>query len=110
MAKNKYDDMVIFNSPDGPVSNDRRFDREEYEEYLAAKSDEDLPDDDEGVEEGPDYSSLKAAEVKELAKERGLDISGLTKKSEVVKLLEEADAAGETGDDSDEDDDSEDED
>ena len=112
-AKNKYEDMVVFMTPEGPVSNDRRFDLEEYKEYLKGLENpddepedqtEDEPEDsDEGEDEGedgdedetssPDYSKLKSAELKKLAADRDIDMSGITKKSELIQLLEASDAS-----------------
>lgn len=110
-AKNKYEDMVVFMTPEGPVSNDRRFDLEEYKEHLkslenpedepedqAEDEPEDEPEDsdeDESEDEAPspDYSKLKSAELKKLAADRDIDMSGITKKSELIQLLEASDAS-----------------
>lgn len=102
----KYADMVIYNLPDGtPISNDRRFDVEEYQEYLANESDEDITEVD--SEEGVDYESMTAKEIKALAKEREIDTSGMTKKSEVIAALVAADTASDESDEDDESDEEE---
>lgn len=76
MADN--DEIVFFNMPDGSkVSNDPRFNPEDYEEGEDAGS----------------YANMTAKELKAEAEKRDIDISGMTKKSEIVEALEADDAA-----------------
>lgn len=51
----------------------------------------------------PGYAKMSAKDLQALAKERELDLTGVTKKSEVIALLEAADAAAAEADDEDND-------
>ena len=89
--KTKFDDMVIFgDGMGGFVSNDPKFDPEEYNEHLNGASE---TSDDES-EAGP-YDGLDGKALKALAAEREVDIKGLKTKSEVVAALTAADAESE---------------
>ncbi len=99
MAKNKFDDMVIFGDGQGGfVSNDVAFNAEEYAEFLAGSTEE----------AGP-YDGLDAKALKALAAEREVDITGLKKVGEVRAALTAADAAAEEESEEESEDDSEDE-
>jgi len=63
---------------------------------------------DEGTEEDEGksvYSETKFKDLKKIATERGLDIKGLNKRADLVKLLEENDAETDEGTEEDEDED-----
>lgn len=119
MADSKYDDMVIFNGPEGPFSNDRNFDQAEYlhhinppveeepeeeeveeeetEEETEDDSSEDSEDDSSAetkseTEEGaPDYTEMSPKALKALAVGRNITTKGMTKKSQLIAALEAAD-------------------
>lgn len=42
------------------------------------------------VDKTPDFASLTVAELTEYAKDHGIDISGVTKKADIVKTIKEA--------------------
>jgi hypothetical protein len=114
-------DIVKFNLPDGTeVSNDPRF----YQQDLQRQIDEqaqallavrepkgkEAPSDTEQTDENvagagqeeSQYASDSAKELKAEAERRGLEVSGLTRKSQFIALLEADDAQSEDDEESDE--------
>ncbi len=119
MAENDTEDpIVVFELPDGTeVSNDPRWlaqrtlkragiagdsnDSAELKAKIAeleaklaeaTKSDED-DDEDDSNEDGDEYDALKGADLKKLAADRNVDISGMTKVGQVRDALRAADKA-----------------
>lgn len=65
----------------------------ELEAQLAGKSEDDEDDTAGTKDDGDDYDKLGGKELKALAAERGVDITGLTKVGQVRDALRAADAA-----------------
>jgi len=78
-------EYIVFNTPDGEVSNDPYW---QAEQTLAGRDKSDADDD-----LGDDYDDLNGKELKALAAEREVDISGLKKVGEVREALRADDAA-----------------
>ena len=112
MAK-ETDPVIFFDAEGNEISNDPRWIMKQQADALQAQVDaqaevatpsdqtpvdvgsggEDKTEDEtEEDSESVDYSEMKADELKALAKDRELDLSGITKKSELVALLEANDA------------------
>jgi len=68
------------------------------------EDDENWDDDDEANEQGPDFSKMSQAELKEAAKELGCKIKKGMTKTDVVKMLEKAAGKDVDGEDDDDDD------
>ena len=80
---------VTFLDADGNViSNDPVW---RAQQLLGVESDEDMPE-DQSTEDSSPYEGMSGKELKELAAERNIDITGLRKVSEVRAALEAADA------------------
>ena len=80
------DEPVVFLLNGEEVSNDPR--------WFAAKQQEQVQAAQEAAKPAPSgYAAMKPADLKAIATGRSLDLAGITKKSQLVKLLEDADAA-----------------
>lgn len=93
MAKQTYQPVFFYNSLGEKITNDPVL---KAQQTLAAAGVEmnstPAPEEDMPQEEKDQYDELSGAELKELAKERGVDISGLKKVSEVRARFREVDA------------------
>lgn len=83
------DTPVTFNMPDGSVvSNDPRYyaqlQREQVEAQAAAALVEDVE-----LGDALDWSHMRVVELRDEAVARGLDVTGLRKRSEFIALLNE---------------------
>lgn len=95
MANQKYEPVFFYNSQGEKITNDPVLKAQQtlaaagvdVNQSPALKSEEEMPQD-----EKDQYDDLSGAELKELAKERGIDISGLKKVSEVRARFREVDA------------------
>jgi len=87
----KHEPVIFKNSQGEVISNDPIW---KAQQLLGVTDDSDDSDDEMPVEENP-YAGFTARELKELANERGVDISGLKKVGEVREALLAADAAEE---------------
>jgi hypothetical protein len=95
-------DVVKFLLPNGTeVSNDPRFYQEDMRKQLEAQAKALLEqrepaaeaDEDEEEQEPSKYDAQTGKELKAEAEKRGLELKGITKKSQLVALLESDDAA-----------------
>ena len=110
--KTEEDGIVYFEIDGKKVSNDPNFDEGEgtraqaqarqieeaqanlqQQQLETAKANREASENASRSAEVQDYSTQKPAELKELATNRGLDLTGIKKKSQLVELLQKADAA-----------------
>jgi hypothetical protein len=94
VADNDYKPVVFEDSQGNEISNDPVYQAQKLlEQQFGANGRQPRYPDDESLVPDDEYNDMNGAELKKLAKERGVDISGLKTVGEVRTRLREADAA-----------------